>query len=143
MTSFAEVGRSEFEPPLPQLQHYATVQCLCEKHVVCVFFTPQYSSSLNSWGGAAVGFPDLALISSRTDPPTEMSISSNWMLLLSRIRMTSACWDFTYREVRPHVTEPSGTAPNHTTSNIVCVCVSVKHYARVLPGEGTLSHHKQ
>lgn len=60
-----------------------------------VFLTPQYWSSLNSWGGTAVGSPALLLISSRTSLPTEMSTSSYLMLLLSRIRIISACRDFT------------------------------------------------
>lgn len=72
---------------------YANIMCL-----ECVFsLTPQYWSSLKSWGGTAVGFPALLLISSRSSPPTEMSTSSYWMLLLSRIRITSACWDFTWK----------------------------------------------
>ena len=64
---------------------------------VCAFLTPQYWSSLKSWGGTAVGSPALLLISSRSSPPTEMSTSSYWMLLLSRIRIISACWDFTWK----------------------------------------------
>lgn len=71
---------------------------LLEQHWVIwsfAFLTPQYWSSLNSWGGTAVGSPALFLISSRTSLPTEMSTSSYLMLLLSRTRIISACRDFT------------------------------------------------
>lgn len=60
--------------------------------------TPQYCSSLKSRGGPALGSPALFLISLRSCSSCEMSMSSYWMLLLSRILIISACWDFTWEK---------------------------------------------
>lgn len=92
----------------------AALECVCVR--VCAFLTPQYWSSLKSWGGAAVGFPALLLISSRSSPPTEMSTSSYWMLLLSRILIISACWDFTWKTTAAVriVLSPSVTTKNQS-----------------------------
>lgn len=106
----------------------------CYANTVNAFLTPQYWSSLKSWGGTAVGSPALLLISSRSSPPTEMSTSSYWMLLLSRIRIISACWDFTWKATA--LIKRTALKLSITTRN-----QSIHYILRILSGYINICHH--